>query len=68
MPDNFIARWQKSTYSMGSGQCVEMAQLPGGDVAVRDSKNQTGPMLRFSASEWRIFVVGIKGAEFNFHR
>jgi hypothetical protein len=45
-----------------------MAQLPGGDVAVRDSKNQTGPMLRFSASEWRIFVVGIKGAEFNFHR
>jgi hypothetical protein len=33
-------------------------------VAVRDTKDEVGPVLRFSASEWRTFVVGIKGAEF----
>jgi hypothetical protein len=65
--DDFIARWQKSTYSMGAAQCVELARLPGGDVAVRDSKDQNGPVLRFSASEWRAFISGVKkGSEFDF--
>jgi hypothetical protein len=62
------ARWQKSTYSMGAGNCVELTQLPGGDVAVRDSKDQDGPVLRFKVSEWQNFVCGAKAAEFDFHR
>ena len=58
--DGFSARWQKSTRSMGAAQCVEVARLPGGDVAVRDSKDTGGPVLRFTASEWRAFISGLK--------
>ena len=60
MADGFTARWQKSTRSMGAAQCVEVARLPGGDVAVRDSKDTGGPVLRFTASEWRAFISGVK--------
>jgi len=57
--DGFTA-WQKSTRSMGAGNCVEVARFPGGDVAVRDSKDAGGPVLRFTASEWRAFISGLK--------
>jgi hypothetical protein len=55
--------WMKSSYSGGSGDnCVEVAELPGGSIAVRDSKNANGPVLDFSADEWRAFVRTVKAA------
>ena len=57
------ARWRKSTFSMGAGNCVEIAQLPGGLVAVRDSKNPDGPVLTFPVSEWRAFIQGVRNYE-----
>jgi hypothetical protein len=55
--------WIKSSYSGGSGDnCVEVAELPGGGIAVRDSKNANGPVLDFSADEWRAFVRTMKAA------
>ncbi|MEU9305095.1 DUF397 domain-containing protein [Streptomyces sp. NPDC048269] len=48
------ASWRKSSYSGGEGECVEIADLPGG-LAVRDSKDPNGPALRFHASEWTHF-------------
>lgn len=66
MTDISDARWQKSTFSMGAGDCVEAARLPAG-VALRDSKDQAGPVLRFTPSEWRAFVAGVKAGEFDFH-
>jgi Domain of unknown function (DUF397) len=64
---NFSAMsWKKSTYSFGNGDCVEAAHMPGGDVAIRDSKDKTGPVLQFTPSEWRDFLGGIKGGEFDF--
>jgi hypothetical protein len=55
--------WIKSSYSGGSGDnCVEVAELPGGGIAVRDSKNANGPVLDFSAGEWRAFVRTMKAA------
>jgi hypothetical protein len=51
--------WRKSSYSGGEGHCVELARVPGG-VAVRDSKDPDGPVLRFSAAEWRAFVASMK--------
>jgi hypothetical protein len=51
--------WYKSSFSMSNGDCVEIAQLPSGQVAVRDSKN-TGPMLTFSRPDWRSFVIQLK--------
>jgi Domain of unknown function (DUF397) len=53
--------WVKSSYSGGSGgNCVEIATLPGGDRAVRDSKDPEGPVLRFTADEWRVFIRSVK--------
>lgn len=45
--------------------CVEVAALPDGGVAVRDSKDQGGPVLRFTDHEWRAFVGGARDGEFD---
>ena len=52
--------WRKSSYSGGQGNCVEVADLPDGGAAVRDTKNRDGGMLRFSAEAWREFLTDIK--------
>lgn len=55
--------WVKSSYSSGQGDnCVEVAALPEGGFAVRDSKDIKGPVLDFTASEWRAFVRAVKAA------
>jgi hypothetical protein len=43
---------------------VEVAFV-GGAVAVRDSKNQSGPSLIFTPAEWDAFVGGAKDGEFD---
>ncbi|WP_229398213.1 DUF397 domain-containing protein [Micromonospora okii] len=51
------ARWRKSTYSGGNGgDCVEVADNLPGVVAVRDSKDPSGPALAFSPAAWAGFV------------
>lgn len=59
------AQWRKSSYSgSNGGACVEVARnLPG--VAVRDSKDRTGPVLVFSPAEWRTFAARVKTGEFD---
>jgi hypothetical protein len=47
-----------------NGNCVEVALL-GGQVAVRDSKNQLGPVLLFTLAEWAAFIEGVRDGEFN---
>lgn len=52
--------WRKSTRSGQSDNCVEVAQLPGGGRAVRDSKNPGGPMLDLGRDAWQAFIDQIK--------
>ena len=59
------ARWRKSTRSTTSGNCVEVADNLPGAIAVRDSKNPTGPALVFAPAEWQAFVEGVKDGEFD---
>nr|WP_242436667.1 DUF397 domain-containing protein [Streptomyces sp. CB02488] len=56
--------WRKATASAGENNCVEIADLPGGGRAVRDSKNPERPALRFTATEWAAFRAGVIANEF----
>lgn len=59
------ARWRKSTRSNEQGACVEVAFLPDGRVAVRDSKDTgRGPALVFTTAEWDAFTGGVVDGEF----
>lgn len=57
--------WIKSSFSSANGQCVETARMPNDGMAVRDSKNRQGSMLRFSKDEWDAFLAGVKAGEFD---
>ncbi|MGW7335026.1 DUF397 domain-containing protein [Streptomyces sp. NPDC054808] len=47
----------KSSYSSGSGECVEVALNVPGAVAVRDSKDAAdGPILRLAPQAWARFT------------
>ncbi|MFG2380455.1 DUF397 domain-containing protein [Streptomyces avermitilis] len=53
--------WFKSSYSDAGQNCVEIATpLPGTDIAIRDSKNPTGPSLLVPAAAWSAFVTAIR--------
>lgn len=55
--------WQKSSFC-GNTACVEVA-LAGDEIAVRDSKNATSPVLKFTVDEWQAFVAGVRAGEFS---
>jgi hypothetical protein len=60
------AQWRKSRHSNGQGACVEVAFLPDGRVALRDSKDAgTGPALLFTPREWAAFTAGVADGEFS---
>lgn len=58
-------QWVKSSLSFSNGNCVEVAGLPGSQIGVRDSKDVTGPVLRFTPAEWRAFLGGARNGEFD---
>jgi hypothetical protein len=59
------ARWVKSARSGPTGgNCVEMAFLGTGQVAVRNSRYPSGPALVFTVAEWDAFIGGAKNGEF----
>jgi capsid protein len=58
-------RWQKSRYSNSQGSCVEMALLPGGDIAVRNSRDPSGPTLVYTQAEIQALLQGVKDGDFD---
>ena len=59
-------RWLRSSRcSADSPQCVDVAFLPDGSVAVRDSKRPDLIAHMFTADEWDAFIAGAKDGEFD---
>lgn len=59
------AAWQKSSKSGPySDNCVEVAFVDGA-IAMRHSKNPTGPTLIFTQGEWDAFIAGARDGEFD---
>ncbi|MGW3071436.1 DUF397 domain-containing protein [Kitasatospora sp. NPDC001132] len=57
--------YKKSSYSGGNEDCVEYALLPGA-VAVRDSKDPSGPALAFDRASHAAFIAALAAGEFDF--
>lgn len=57
--------WFKSSFS-AAGNCVEVARLPGGGVAVRDTKDRAKPAHVYTGPEWEAFLAGVRHGEFDF--
>ncbi|OON80080.1 DUF397 domain-containing protein [Streptomyces tsukubensis] len=71
-PDNGVtaseipgAVWVKSSSSVADGNCVEVAELSGGSVAVRNSRFPDGPALVFTRAELAAFLTGARNSEFD---
>ena len=58
--------WRKSRRSNSSGNCVEMAELTDGQVAVRNSRFPEGPALVYTRGEIEALVLGAKDGDFDY--
>ena len=63
--DQLLVTWRKSRQSNPSGNCVEVAALPDGGVALRNSRYPSGPALVYTRAEISAFLAGVKGGEFD---
>jgi len=60
MEDKIDPRWRKSSFSgNGGGSCVEVGDQAA-SVLVRDTKNRSGAVLRFTTDAWRRFADQVK--------
>lgn len=65
MRDLRDAQWRTSSHSIANNMCVEVADLPDGHRAVRDSTDRSGPALTFTTAEWAAFTAGVRTGEFD---
>jgi hypothetical protein len=56
-------RWFKAAKSNSASGCVEVAHLPGGGVALRDSKDTSRPAFAFTATAWDNLIIHAKHGE-----
>ncbi|GLZ00761.1 DUF397 domain-containing protein [Actinoplanes sp. NBRC 103695] len=57
--------FRKSSKSTGTGNCVEIGVADDGTVAIRDSKDPTGPVLELTPSAFGQFLVAIRTGVFD---
>ncbi|CCK27092.1 hypothetical protein BN159_2713 [Streptomyces davaonensis JCM 4913] len=57
-------RWESAPGTESHEERVEIAQLPGGAVAMRSSL-EPETVLRYTEAEWRAFVLGARDGEFD---
>jgi hypothetical protein len=57
--------WRKATASNPSGNCVELAPMGAGHVAIRNSRQPDGPVVVFTRAEIAAFFDGVRSGEFD---
>ncbi|MFF5208435.1 DUF397 domain-containing protein [Streptosporangium sp. NPDC000396] len=62
-PDLSGAEFRKSSCSGGGDNCVEVAMNLPAVVAVRDSKDPSGPVLTFTPEVWRDFLKSVRDGD-----
>jgi hypothetical protein len=62
--DTSNVKWITSR-ACNNSACVQVAHLPGGMVAIRDSKDTAKAAHLFDNEEWAAFVTGVKAGEFD---
>ncbi|MEU6118085.1 DUF397 domain-containing protein [Streptomyces sp. NPDC047117] len=58
--------WRKSSLSGPQGNCLEVANLAQGEVAVRNSRFPHGPALVYTRAEMAAFLKAAKDGEFDY--
>lgn len=56
--------WHRASFCPNGSACVEIASLPTGGAAMRDSKNPQSPELHFTANAWSEFITAARAGEF----
>ncbi|HEX7661913.1 MAG TPA: DUF397 domain-containing protein [Pseudonocardiaceae bacterium] len=57
--------WRRSARSGALGNCVEVARLADGAIAMRNSRFPTGPALIYTPAEIAAFLAGVRDGEFD---
>lgn len=57
--------WRKSRHSNPSGSCVELAALPNGGIAVRNSRYPRGSVLVCTRTALAAIIEAAKNGEFD---
>lgn len=60
----YAVTWRKSSHSNPYGNCVELAALAGGGIAVRNSREPAGSSQVYTRSAMTAFVRAVKEGEF----
>lgn len=56
--------WRKARRSMNNGNCAEVATVTGG-IAVRDTMDRQGPVLRYPIASWITFLAVARNGGFD---
>lgn len=60
-----VTLWRTSSFSGNNGTCVEVAALPDGHVAVRNSNRPNEGTVLFTRAEMGAWLDGVKAGEFD---
>jgi hypothetical protein len=60
-------RWRTSSFSNSDedNNCVEVAFLADGEVAVRDTKDRSRAPHLYAAATWASFLAGVRARQFD---
>jgi len=59
------AAWEAGRHGDLQASCAQLAELPGGSIAMRGSRDPEGPALIYTYAELEAFIAGAKDGDFD---